>query len=250
MRFSKQLLMWVPLGTLVAVLAAVGSAGAAGRQTVRCVGTADYCGATVSIAGGATNRVVTVALTDTTLKLVGVRAVPTSSVTRFKITKASFRLGGSQYRFTLNAQRGNPRRSRIVLLFAAGNPGVGTPLLGGGWHTANAIFSVGVGRAVTLTFGDTNCTSDETSTTFTTKGNNESHQFGFYARSSGSCFLDLSWAKFRVSIRDADKKLIGSGTVFFGQQYAFEGYVTNCNYEPWVGASCTKASGDDVKISK
>jgi hypothetical protein len=249
MRLLKQSLTLVALGTAGAV-AAVGSAGAAGRQVVRCVGTADYCGAAVSIAGGATNRAVTVALTDTNLKLVGVWAVPATSITRFRITKASFRLGGSQYRFTLNAQRGNPRRSRIVLLFAAGSQGTGTSLLGGGWHTANAIFSVGAGRKVTIAQSNSNCTSDETNATFTTTGNNESHQYGFYAKSSGSCYFDISWVKFRVSVRDAGGKLIGSGTMFFGQQYVFEGYVTSCNYEPWIGASCTKGSGDDLKISK
>jgi hypothetical protein len=74
----------------------------------------------VSIAGGASNKVVTINLTDTNLRRVGVRVIPASSRGAFSISRASFRLGGSQYQFTLNAVSSNPRGSRIVLLFAAG----------------------------------------------------------------------------------------------------------------------------------
>jgi len=104
-------------------LSAAASAGAAGSQTVRCVGNADFCGATVSIAGGASNRVVTINLTDTDFARVAVRVIPSSSRGAFSISNASFRTGGSQYRFTLNAVRANPPRARIILLFAAGRAG-------------------------------------------------------------------------------------------------------------------------------
>lgn len=103
-------------------LLVAGPASAAGRQTVRCVGTADFCGATVSIAGGASNRIVTVNLTDTDFRRVAVRVIPAVSRGAFFISRTSFRLGGSQYRFTLNAVRANPRGARIILLFAAGVP--------------------------------------------------------------------------------------------------------------------------------
>src|ERR1700760_2901166 len=61
------------------VTAGPASAAAPSRQTVKCVGTADFCGATVSIARGASNKQVTVTLTDTDLKLVSVQAIPSSS---------------------------------------------------------------------------------------------------------------------------------------------------------------------------
>jgi hypothetical protein len=109
----------VAIASVPAALVAA-PAGAAGKQTVRCVGTADFCGATVSIAGGASNRVVTINLTDTDFRRVGVRVIPATSRGAFSISRASFRLGGSQYRFTLNAVRANPRGARIILLFAAG----------------------------------------------------------------------------------------------------------------------------------
>ncbi len=95
-------------------------AGAANKQTVSCKGTADFCGATVSIAGGASNKVITVRLTDTNLSRVATRVIPGSSKGAFNISKAHFALGGSEYIFTLNAVKANPKRARIILLFAAG----------------------------------------------------------------------------------------------------------------------------------
>jgi hypothetical protein len=106
---------------LVAASLMAAPAGAAGRRTVHCLGNADFCGATVSIAGGASNRVITIMLTDTDFRRIGVRVIPSASRGAFSITRASFRLGGSEYRFTLNAVRANPRRARIILLFAAAN---------------------------------------------------------------------------------------------------------------------------------
>ncbi len=119
---SKWVLVLSAFGALAAALMAAAPAGAAGAQTVRCKGTGDFCGATVSLAGGASNRRVTVNLTDTDFRLVGVRVIPATSRGAFSISHGSFRLGGSQYRFTLNAVRSNPRGARIVLLFAAGVP--------------------------------------------------------------------------------------------------------------------------------
>ncbi len=117
---GRRLSVVVLVALIVTALSAAPS-GAAGSNTVRCIGNADFCGATVSIAGGASNRVVTVLLTDTNFKRIGVRVIPAASRGAFSITRASFRLGGSEYRFTLNAVRGNPRTARIILLFAASN---------------------------------------------------------------------------------------------------------------------------------
>src|ERR1700744_4105091 len=117
--------LWKLAGGGVAAAVVMSSAfaatsAAAGTRAVRCVGTADYCSATVSIAHGARNRVVKVKLSDTNLKLVKVTVRPAASKDAFDISKASYRLGGSQYRFTLNAVRANPRGARIVLIFATG----------------------------------------------------------------------------------------------------------------------------------
>ncbi|MGO9976983.1 MAG: hypothetical protein ACLP01_30120 [Solirubrobacteraceae bacterium] len=98
------------------------TAGASGTQSVKCIGNGDFCGASISIAGGASNKVVSVFLTDTDFVRVGVRVIPAASRGAFSISHASFTTGGSVYRFTLNAVRGNPTGARIILLFAAGVP--------------------------------------------------------------------------------------------------------------------------------
>lgn len=258
MKLSKRLLILVSLAAVGVTLAAVGSAGAARSQSVQCKGTADYCGATVSIAGGVKNRVVTVMLTDTNLSLRGVWAAPSSASGAYKITKASFRLGGSQYRFTLNARPGAPRRSRIVLLFGAGSRGAGIGGLKGHWELSHAIFSVGAGKTVSIIGGGGGtslCTRDETVSTFTTKGNDESHDFAIFAKDDGSCYTDLSWSQFRVTIKNSAGQLVGSGIMFLGQRYVFGDYITSCGYGPWVGASCTQSNPDpdtfsDLKISQ
>lgn len=117
---GRRLSVVVLVAFIVTALFAAPS-GAAPGKTVRCIGNGDFCGATVSIAGGASNRVVTILLTDTNFKRVGVRVIPAASKGAFSISRASFRLGGSEYRFTLNAVRANPRNARILLLFAASN---------------------------------------------------------------------------------------------------------------------------------
>ena len=117
---GRRLSVVVAVAFIVTALFAAPS-GAAGSQTVRCKGNGDFCGATVSIAGGASNRVVTIQLTDTDFKRIGVRVIPAASRGAFSITRASFRQGGSVYRFTLNAVSANPRTARIILLFAAAN---------------------------------------------------------------------------------------------------------------------------------
>jgi hypothetical protein len=241
--FWKLMSTVAALGT-IGVLVTVSSAGAARTQTVRCVGTADFCGAAVSIAGGASNRVVNVNLTGTNLKLAKVTVVPSASKRAFSISKASYRLGGSQYRFTLNAVRANPRGARIILIFAAGGTvGRNTTGVGAGVKTAHAIFSVGSGMNVSIIGGGGGtslCTKDETNTSFVTKGNNESHDFSMFAKDNGSCYYDLSWSQFKVRVKDPSGTLVVSGTMFLGQQYVFGDYGVSCEYGAWVGARCAK----------
>ncbi len=74
----------------------------------------------MSIAGGATNKTVIVMLTDTDFTRAGRRVIPGSSKGKFSTKNGHFALGGSEFVFTLNASKSNPKGSRIVLLFAAG----------------------------------------------------------------------------------------------------------------------------------
>jgi hypothetical protein len=120
-RFRHRLALLLALvSTFALAVTALPAVSAQNGGTVRCAGTADFCGATVSIAGGASNRVVTINYLSTEFRRVAVRVIGDQSRGAFRITHASFLLGGSEYRFTLNAARSNPRRARIVLLFAAG----------------------------------------------------------------------------------------------------------------------------------
>ena len=124
MGFKPRRRLLIPMAAALALLPAIAAAPAAasGSQTVRCTGNAYFCGAVVSIAGGASNRTVKINLTDTDFARVAVRVRPGASRGAFSITHAGFRLGGSQYQFTLNAVRSNKRTARIILLFATGRP--------------------------------------------------------------------------------------------------------------------------------
>ena len=220
-----------------ATLATAPPSLAAGKQTVRCVGGADYCTATVGIAGGATDKVVSVALTDTDLRLVKVTALGAVAERPYVITKAATRLGGSQYRFTLTAAKENPKRARIVLQFAAGTRQQ-LPTGGGllrTWRTEQAVFNVGKGMRVTIQgggAGTSNCSRDETNETFTTTGDGDSHQYSFYSVGSGSCLYEMSWSNFKVTVKDPAGNEIGSGTFTYGQGATFGGYRPSCR-DPW-----------------
>jgi hypothetical protein len=117
---------FVPRSLVTAGVIAAGAIGAApasaATQTVNCGGNAFGCVASVNIAGGVTNRTVIVRLTDTDFVRVGTRVTSRSSKGRFSIRNGRYMLGGSEFIFTLNAAKSNPRFSRIILLFAAGSP--------------------------------------------------------------------------------------------------------------------------------
>jgi hypothetical protein len=71
----------------------------------------------VSLAGGASNKLVRIELPGTSWRSPSVRVTPASSRGAYSISRAQFALGGSEYRFTLNAVRGNPRGSHLTLTF-------------------------------------------------------------------------------------------------------------------------------------
>jgi hypothetical protein len=116
----------VPVSLVTAGVIAAGAIGAApasaATQTVNCAGSAFGCVATVNIAGGASNRKVVVRLTDTDFSRAGTRVIPKSSKGAFSMTNGHFALAGSEWIFTLNAVKSNPKFARIILLFASGSP--------------------------------------------------------------------------------------------------------------------------------
>jgi hypothetical protein len=98
-------------------LAPVGATGASKTTTVKCRGTERACSATVSLSGGASNKPVTIELPGTSWRAPSVSVSPASSRGAYSISRARFASGGSEYRFTLNAVRGNPRGSHLTLKF-------------------------------------------------------------------------------------------------------------------------------------
>ena len=84
---------------------------------VTCRGSERLCKAVVSIAGGASNRRVVIKLPGTSWKQPTVAVTPASSRGAYLISQRRFALGGSEYRFTLNAVRANPRGVHLTLTF-------------------------------------------------------------------------------------------------------------------------------------
>ncbi len=258
-----RLLVLAALGAVATVAITAAPAGAARSQTVRCIGTSDYCGASVSIAGGAANRVVTVNLSGTNLQAIGAYAVPGTARRGFSITNARLRLGGSQYRFTLNALRSNPRGARLVILFGSSSAS-SAPLGGkppGAWRGATAIFNVGVGMTVSIVGGGggtSNCTTDETNTTFTTtKDEGETHGFGFDSVGGApwdSCFREASWSDFRFTLKDPNGNQVGTGVMTLQQSDPTTGYFVDCrariqtDAKRWQGINCHRIGASDDKV--
>jgi hypothetical protein len=109
---------FVSCAYLAAATVAPGGADAASKaQVITCRGSEQVCKASVSLAGGASNKLIKVALPGTSWRRPSVGVTPASSRGAYSISRAQFFLGGSEYRFTLNAVRANPRGSHLTLTF-------------------------------------------------------------------------------------------------------------------------------------
>jgi hypothetical protein len=108
-------------GIAVATVITALPAGASSSRTVQCHGSAEFCGATVSLADGFSDRTVTIGLTDTDFgpKPAAVRLIDATGGS-YAISKPRFEEGGSLYVFTLRSVKGNSSGARLVLLFSAG----------------------------------------------------------------------------------------------------------------------------------
>jgi P2-related tail formation protein len=245
------------LGALASVAASVVLGAAppadAASKRVACIGGEDTCRAVLSIAGPARERMVTVELSHRNLTLAGVRTSPRSSKRALEISDAVHADGGSEFRFRLTTTERNPEGAELRLEFAANEPAPTASR-----QTANAIFDVGAGMTVRIIGGgaDTsNCTSNETVTTFQTIGGLESHQFGFEVRGSGRCGAEPSWSDFQVRITDAKGARIGSGTMGMRQFWLYFGdYEAFCSsYQgkyAWSGVECRDNRSNTVRITR
>lgn len=107
------------LGVAALPASAAPTTDAAALRTVACRGGSHLCRAKVSLAGGASNEQIVVRLTDTDLRLVSIR--PNRSYLRgaYLVSGGHFRLGGSEYVFTLNAVQSIRVGSFLFLTFRA-----------------------------------------------------------------------------------------------------------------------------------
>ncbi len=172
------------------------------------------------IAGGARGKVVTVKLTDTNLKLESVTAV-SAVEDGYDLSKERYRAGGSEFRFTLDAKRANPKRARIVLVFSdpGDAPKAPTGSLRGGWKWFDAILDVGAGNRVTITGGGAGtsvCTREETTETFVMDRAEVVKRLVYYAKGDGGCAMNISWSQFRVQVWNPAGQLIVNGRLFYG----------------------------------
>jgi hypothetical protein len=101
-----------------ALAGAVAGRSAGRTVSIVCRGGGNSCSAVVSVAGGASNRKLRIALSDTDLKLVGVLAKPTSIRGAYILSRGSYSLGGSVYTVTLNAVQSIPKGATLTLRFA------------------------------------------------------------------------------------------------------------------------------------
>jgi hypothetical protein len=92
---------------------------AVAARTVACRGSANDCRARVSLAGGASNEQVVIRLTDTDLRLVSVKPNRRFLRGAYLVSNGRFRLGGSEYVFTLNAVGSIRVGSYLVFTFRA-----------------------------------------------------------------------------------------------------------------------------------
>jgi hypothetical protein len=106
---------------IVVIAAALGGAlpaPAAAQVSERCLGTPTLCEATFSMAGGASNKQITVGLPGTNLRLLSVNATPGFVHGAYILTRRRFSEGGSVFTATLDAVQGMPRNARLSLTFA------------------------------------------------------------------------------------------------------------------------------------
>jgi hypothetical protein len=107
------------LATLATASAgALPASSAAKAVSLTCHGGSSSCTAVVSLAGGASNEKLRIALSDTNLKLVGVVAKPAFVHGAYQLSRGTYSLGGSLYTATLNAVQSIPKGATLTLRFA------------------------------------------------------------------------------------------------------------------------------------
>jgi hypothetical protein len=108
----------LPLLAGCAVLAATAAtAQGAGSATATCRGSDTSCEATFSLAGGASEKALTVRLPAAGMRRVAVNATPAQVHGAYLLTRGRFSAGGTVYTATLDAVQSIPAGARLILTF-------------------------------------------------------------------------------------------------------------------------------------
>jgi hypothetical protein len=86
-------------------------------RSLDCRGSERSCRAVVSLAGGASNELLRVALPGTNLRLISITVRPHWIRGAYSLGRGRYSLGGSLYSVRLNAVRAIPRGARLTLRF-------------------------------------------------------------------------------------------------------------------------------------
>jgi hypothetical protein len=119
------------LATCMIAGALASSAGAAGSATATCRGSANLCEATFSLAGGASNKRLTVQIPGTNLRLLAVNATPAYVRGAYRLFGGRFTTGGSVYTVNLDAVDSIPAGARLTMTFGHPSTGLSCASIGG-----------------------------------------------------------------------------------------------------------------------
>lgn len=108
-----------PLAAIAAgALTVPTAAQAAGSQTVVCKGSEARCTATISLAGGASDKKIRVELPGTSeLRLISVSATPSYAAGAYDLYDPGYSLGGSLFTSKLSAVKSLPKGAKLRLRF-------------------------------------------------------------------------------------------------------------------------------------
>ena len=119
------------LATCMIAGALATSAGAAGSATATCRGSANLCEATFSLAGGASNKRLTVQIPGTNLRLLAVNATPAYVRGAYRLFGGRFTTGGSVYTVNLDAVSDIPAGAKLIMTFGHPSTGLSCASIGG-----------------------------------------------------------------------------------------------------------------------
>jgi hypothetical protein len=132
-----------------------------------------------------------------------------------------------------------PRRSSVVRRWS-GKLYL-SPRVGDFWVVGRLIFRIRAGTLVSIVGGgqgSSNCTSEETNTSFVTKGGDDRHDIAFIAKDGGSCGVEASYSLFDITFPNSPYSL-SPGTLWLGQPQAGDPFYLRC-YTEWRGPLCRR----------